>query len=692
MSVGSISLNFTLNHFPVKKQFDTRINVKTEMEYLRFSSNYRSDGLGLSYINSPAINPEKNILIIDKSNGIKTNAKESFTENEYLSDNFIIDYAGFYVADVVKEINGKETPLYFWHDLSHIENLNNVQLLDSNKNLINPDLWFYVDETDTLGYSRKGIYSNLFCDFKENSYEIFYVKYKNLTNNNVAEELLDSKPYYEQISFLSERTKRSYIISQNESQYFINIIFDSFNYSPTPKSDSQRFWLKRKSTSKITLEKPGVLSPSERWNLKVSPGDFFHNGFKYWVPEYYLQLFSPAFPYKLTKERKATIVNENLIYVDLKPIVNLDIPGYHIYIAIKDLNGGVKRVFTNDPNADTYITKQGFVTDIFYEKDVIESVSTNSGFILLNQKIEPNHEVYVSYRYIEQYYVYDLLSLNPSTNSDILGKKIIIYLVPDALPDSNNRGVQHLIVNENGLIVDSSSLEFTSSPTTYEQWKVISQLRYYFEIGEVYVIQTLSLPDISMLDTRVPGGGVSEKRIESALKLQNEVSWYWDIGNWDGTPYPGMGAFVVYLPRSILKEMNGNFERDQVEEIVKRHAASGSYIIIKYYDESSEIINIVPGNKEAKITWNLVDASQYRIYIGSSPDNLSLYSTEPGTRTSITLKNLENDKQYYVQVAAVVGGFERLGSRILGFMPFNYSSTLPNIKYGENRFIAGSYE
>jgi hypothetical protein len=141
-----------------------------------------------------------------------------------------------------------------------------------------------------------------------------------------------------------------------------------------------------------------------------------------------------------------------------------------------------------------------------------------------------------------------------------------------------------------------------------------------------------------------------------------------------------------------LKEIGGNFERDQVEEIVKRHAASGSYIIVRYYDESTEITNIVPGDKKAKITWNLINANQYNVYVGSSPDNLSIYSREPGTRTSVTLSNLENDKQYYVQVTSVVGGVERLGSKILGFMPFNYAGTLPNIKYGEGKFISGSYE
>jgi hypothetical protein len=770
MSIGSVSFNYTLNNFSIEKNFDARVNIKNDLEYLRFGSSYNPEGLGLAYASSPGLNVEKNILLVDKSNNINNNAQESIQEDKFTVDNFEINYAGFFIADVVKYIDGVETPLYYWHDMSNVLSFNNLEILDSEKNPVDKNLWSFYDESATLGYNRKGVYSNFVCNLNmlENSYDVFYIRYKDLSTNQVVEKLLDSKLYYDQASFLSERTKREYIINQLDNVYSIQVVFDSLNYSPTSEITTQKFWVKRRSFSKINLQKPRTVSPSERWNMRITPGDFFHNGNKYWVPEYYLQLFSPAFPYRFVKENKATIVNKRLIYIETHPIANLEIDGYFIYIILKEPNGAVKRCFTNDTNADTYITKQGFVTDIFYEKNIIESVSSNSGFILLNEDIPDGQEVFITCRYVERFFSYDSLSVNPSINPEILGKKLIFYIVPNA----SDRGVHHLIIDSNGIIVDSSetlrhvtfegistggslntlvdsklpssdyfsdfeleilsglnsgfktkiggyntltkTMTFIKSPSfpitektayrivkkvdpyssagqNYIGWRGAAISNAYFEIGEVYVVQSLSISDISLLDTRLLGGGISDKNIDSALKLQNETSWYWDIGNWDGASYPGMGAIVVNLPRYILKELGGEFEREQVIEIVKRHAASGSYIIIKYYDESTQITEIKPGDKKAKVNWNLINADQYNIYIGSSPDNLSYYSTQPGTRTSVVIENLENDKNYYVQVSPVVGGIERLGSKVLGFMPYNYSSTLPPIKYGDNRFIEGSY-
>lgn len=769
MPIGSVSFNYTLNNHSIEKKFDTRINVKDEIEFLRLGSRYANQSLGVSYISSPKINTKKNILIIDKSNVISRNSKESIEEEEFRVDDIIIDYAGFHITDVVKNTDGVDTPLYYWHDLSHVQNISNIELLNEDKLPVSKTLWSYYDESATIGYSKKGIYTNLICNIKEEVYEIYYVRYKNLDNQLVIESLLDSRIFYQQASYSSSSEKREYTITQVGNSYSVKVGFDSYNKSPTPSTDSQRFWFKRRKQSKISVEAPALGGMQDRWNFKITPGDFFYNGKKYWVPEYYTQLFNPAFPYRVIKEQKATRINSSLFHLDINPISNLGIQEFYFYIVVKKEDGAITHAFTDDPDSDTYITKQGFVSDIFYEKNAIKSVSSNSGFFQLDRDIEEGSNVYASYRYVERYYSYDDLSVNPNINPDILGKKIIFYMVPNA----SSRGVHHLVIDNDDSILESSEtqgytnfngiaaggsqntlsdpnlsesdfysgyeIELLSGPNSgfktkisgynsllktlsltnsagqdieketvyriikkvssynssgyfYGGWESLAQGRFYLIIAEAFILQTLSIPDIELLDTRILGGGIAKEQIGSAIKLQNESEWYWDLGNWDGKAYPGMGTIVVNLPRYILKELGGEFGREQVEEIVKRHTSSGSFIIIEYYDESTEILNITPRDKEAYLEWRLINANYYDIYLGNSPDNLQKYSSEPGTRTSITLKNLENDKNYYVQIVPIVGGISRLGSKILGFMPFNYSSSLPSMKYGEKEFGNGSYE
>ena len=516
--------------------------------------------------------------------------------------------------------------------------------------------------------------------------------------------------------------------------------------------------------------------PTERWYLRVTPGDIKNSGNRYWIPEYYTQLYNPVFPYRSVQEKEGLLVERDLIYTDLFPIANLGISGFFIEIIVKNKEGGVVRAITNNPDADTYVTKSGFVTDIFYEKDVISSISSNSGFIRLKEDIDPGLRVFLNYRYEENFLTYDAISVNPSINPDILGKRIIVY----CKPEQSERAIHHLVVQESGLIERSSEtprletvigtidsgtpssfidsnlateddyysgyeLEILSGDNSgrrvkilaynkfdqeifledplpeilvegtlyrinkninsyqitdpvigqtynYLGWEDEAQLQADIKLADVYVIQTVVIDDISEYDARVLGGGIKEDSVNDALSLQDEVRWYWDIGNFDGDPYPGMGSILVELPRYILKELDGPFTREQVEEIVVKHMGDGSYPLITYYDSSTEITNIETGNGFVEIDWRLITANKYNIYLGNSADNLAFIKEEPGTRSTTRIEGLDNNKQYYIQIEPVVGGIKRLRSRALSFIPFDYAELDPPIQYDRGLYQGGTYE
>lgn len=209
---------------------------------------------------------------------------------------------------------------------------------------------------------------------------------------------------------------------------------------------------------------------------------------------------------------------------------------------------------------------------------------------------------------------------------------------------------------------------------SYTGWQESAKLNEYLKLADVYVTQNLAPKDIESLDIRLEGGGIKEKEVQTALGLQDEVDWYWDLGKWDGNPYPGMGAIILKLPKSILQEAGGSFTREQVQDIVYKHAADGSYIIIKYYDESTEITKIIPGDKQAYVEWHATEPTGYNVYYGKDPSNLSLYCVQPGHRNSVNLVGLENEIVYYIQIEPVIGEKAQNKSRILGFMPFNFAN------------------
>lgn len=102
-------------------------------------------------------------------------------------------------------------------------------------------------------------------------------------------------------------------------------------------------------------------------------------------------------------------------------------------------------------------------------------------------------------------------------------------------------------------------------------------------LGSVKITNDYSKYDISMLDTRVRGGGLKEEVSIEKINATNELSRnFWDISDFDGPSYYGNGVLIIKLPNSVLIENGGLFTREEVEEIVNKHLAYGVLPIIKF--------------------------------------------------------------------------------------------------------------
>jgi hypothetical protein len=153
---------------------------------------------------------------------------------------------------------------------------------------------------------------------------------------------------------------------------------------------------------------------------------------------------------------------------------------------------------------------------------------------------------------------------------------------PDFLPSGN----PHLV------FTDEFITEVSGSPTDF------------LLLGDVSVSEAQHVSDLGKIDARVRGGGIIESELSNGLSQAPQTQWNWDIGTWDGIPYPGNASYAVELPVSILSNtMNGIFTQSQIRDIVSRHTAAGVYPLTKGYGVDILISGITPITSGLIIEW-----------------------------------------------------------------------------------------
>jgi hypothetical protein len=97
--------------------------------------------------------------------------------------------------------------------------------------------------------------------------------------------------------------------------------------------------------------------------------------------------------------------------------------------------------------------------------------------------------------------------------------------------------------------------------------------------GQMVVAFTLGASDFTVTDVRQRGGGL-------AAPYQNipAADGFWDLGYWDGKPYPLGGGLAVYLPQTILNDLT----RDQIAAKLTAILPLGTLPVVRYYAPDGE--------------------------------------------------------------------------------------------------------
>jgi hypothetical protein len=99
---------------------------------------------------------------------------------------------------------------------------------------------------------------------------------------------------------------------------------------------------------------------------------------------------------------------------------------------------------------------------------------------------------------------------------------------------------------------------------------VFAQVVVAFEVGT---------NDFIVTDARTCGGGLAPE-----FQTIEEARNFFDVGYWDGKPYPIGGGLVIQLPISLLDRMS----REEVVAKLDAILPLGTLPVVRYYDPTGE--------------------------------------------------------------------------------------------------------
>lgn len=321
-------------------------------------------------------------------------------------------------------------------------------------------------------------------------------------------------------------------------------------------SDTATYYLRFTEDNGYQILSPYNVLATEPWYVRL------RTNIRPVAPEWGRQLFMPFRPYMLATWVPAQIVGTNLVEFERKPIL-FDGKRYpDILIFDKDYN--FKYALDGTP-VDS-ISKKGFLYP--WRRAQVLDMDVYAGRLKLAVPLESTDQVFGFYYYKEPDVLYRDLDINPFTNPDVKDRVVEIVYHPNSTNPFQN--LYHRVLDETGQVIP----ELSNVPEGEGDDPVV--------IGTLLVGGSVGLNEFTVEDSRTKGGGLASEH-----KTIPEAKDFWDLGFWDGQPFPVGGATVVYLPDSLLKPV-GQFTRTEVEQVVRSVLPMGVVPVIRYYDNDGE--------------------------------------------------------------------------------------------------------
>jgi hypothetical protein len=671
---------------------DTRVNVKKRRENILHRTLTNISKANLNYARSAEVTPAANLAINDRSNLLKENSSEVTTDYTEISGvSFLSDTQDPLVTGkyTVATTTQDATPLFHSH---LFVNFNPDNSDWTGKTLIS---WSFldssfdkVDENEYLLDTALGkVFNNLENDTDSIDPEIYYVRYTVRPTGGTAKtysELLNNVPAYHPASFGDldafgnlDVAALAYLSANDPSGKYLITMPTTSTYS-----------YKHRSTTRIRILEPSAQETESPWHVRISKGDFassINTGlasttFKYRIAEFNNQSFTPYAPYKFYHDEKASIVTKRVIQVGRNVVTDADFSPT-TDIIVKSATGTVLYAYTTD---EAKVGEEYGSSEVNYSAG-IASVDNAGGLIEVEDVMDVDHIIYVSYYSTEAEYEFVDYSFNPVSNRDALQTRVVVYINPESVKTGTlSQTVHYLEVDNLGRVthcsqavdgsIDAGTVKLlgedfysdgrpqhtiyydktstasglywsTSLPGSQyrdefsfkDKYTVDTALDYampsgqiltnrqtnprFFPLAEIRAVEASSVDTIEEVDIRTRGGGIREDKEIEAIEANEQVLWHWDLAS--QMSYAGAGALFIKFPQDILSDNGGDFTKDQIRDIVQRHMTGGGYPVMRSYGPvEPAITDMVVGSGSLTASWpSYGPAATYDLYYSSNVDN-----------------------------------------------------------------------
>lgn len=669
-------------------------HVHQRVERFRYLDDIKSVAVALDYLENPELDSWKHLQVANRTYGIPANSDKNAEVRKEWSVITATAVASEYKTMLITNTTGVDPhgqvrPLFWRHKLP-------TDVVSCQLEVISRGNVQKVDSGYQLDLAAGNIYTNFrnFFNPETGAYTLFFVTCTDADGQG-THELLNPVPVakeadWEDIDLDTGRLVDDYpVYSQERNASGYTFYMNS----------GDTWYSKPIEGSLIQPRLPAGREPEDPWHLRFSAGDVSavvnNKVRRYYVPEFDQQNYSPSKPFIYSPYEPLLWVNERVVAATRRSLAIDPVAGLHLTLFISDFENNLLRVLTTDGSLSG---KRFSDTDVFYEADEIRSWDNEGGFIVLNTKLHPSYQLSAQYYYEADDYEYTALNLNPIDNEYLIDKMVVFYMLPDV--DPNDRGIHHLVVDQEGVIRQcSQNLGFSHpnlqlldvagayNPSTVIGLKYVSDIetntflnRYaagyqndhgYGVLAEVVVLNLDDKKDMDLFDVRAEGGHLRADTLEATLKANPRILQSAAMYGEDGQEIPKNKVMIIKAPISLRDDYGGVLPVAKAEELLTRHLDSGCVAIVDWEYPEPDITAYSQVFEQVALSWTWdAPGLTCKLYRRTNPvgEWVEIYETV-STATPLDMSYTDADVTtgdvvyYTVRVQETVGGEDVLYPR-----------------------------